>query len=460
MVKIIRVAVVLFLVLLLSVPNVFAAWVYFTNPPAPATTNLQTKIFEFKEYRGVYIKSIERISHSNLQLTKTDISIPAVITNEVKITSSGASVTYKVTVHNNTDVYYWFVDAAATGNYGNNALVGTNGGVNLVLKDHSSDAGATFNADDWIPPMTEREFYVTYNYGSNATGTVATSIDFRFSVKMDSVHDEFLSVLNNSAPGTGYYTLTELFDALYQKDGTTAISSTSHPEIIESLFGDLMVNIDGEEKQADIVLRRENLDNDDGSGDDYSGSGPQGCEYAIYITVDGLTPGSTATVYAIAYSSGASGMGDSWYQVGELYEGTAPVKGDGTIDYANWKASHKTYEIADGLSYVVGAPNGDQYDIMNTLEDLISAVDQDIFNQIDNTNIFKKVYDVIAKHPNSTDPAVEGLRKAFADASLFYKNLNNGQEFKVVRDKYTRAEIIHAISNIQKALDYYYQIYG
>ena len=98
MVKIIRVAVVLFLVLLLSVPNVFAAWVYFTNPPAPATTNLQTKIFEFKEYRGVYIKSIERISHSNLQLTKTDISIPAVIMNEVKInTKTIGLMLFKIT---------------------------------------------------------------------------------------------------------------------------------------------------------------------------------------------------------------------------------------------------------------------------------------------------------------------------------------------------------------------------
>ena len=94
---------------------------------------------------------------------------------------------------------------------------------------------------------------------------------------------------------------------------------------------------------------------------------------------------------------------------------------------------------------------------MTTMEQLISAVDQDIFNQIDNTNIFKKVYDLLKKHPNSTDPAVLGLRKAFEDASIFYKNFNNGQEFKVVRDRYTRAEIIYALQNIQEALDYYYE---
>ena len=52
-----------------------------------------------------------------------------------------------------------------------------------------------------------------------------------------------------------------------------------------------------------------------------------------------------------------------------------------------------------------------------------------------------------------------GLRNAFYEAEKFYVNHNNGQEFKVVRNKYTRAEIIYAIQNIQKAMDYYYQAY-
>ena len=97
---------------------------------------------------------------------------------------------------------------------------------------------------------------------------------------------------------------------------------------------------------------------------------------------------------------------------------------------------------------------------MNTMEELISAVDQEIFNDIDNSGIFKKAYDIIKNNSGSDDPAVVGLRKAFDDAALFYRNYNNGQEFKVVRDKYTRAEIIYAISNLQAAMDYYYQTFG
>ena len=52
------------------------------------------------------------------------------------------------------------------------------------------------------------------------------------------------------------------------------------------------------------------------------------------------------------------------------------------------------------------------------------------------------------------------LFRSFDDASIFYNNFNNGQEFKVVRNKYTRAEIIHALKKIQAALDYYYDTYG
>ena len=148
------------------------------------------------------------------------------------------------------------------------------------------------------------------------------------------------------------------------------------------------------DREASVVIRRENLDNDTTSGDRYDGNGPSGCEYTLYITLEPLTPGTKPTVYAISYSKGAPGLGSQWYQVGELYEGPASIKSDGTVDYANWLATAKTYEIADGIEYKVAAPNGDQYDIMKTMEQLISAEDQDIFNLIDNTNIFKIVHSV------------------------------------------------------------------
>ena len=412
-----------------------------------------------KPHKGVIITNVELMRSSGITSRENEYILPTNHETSVNVDRSNGFITYKITVFNNTDVTYWYIGPRCTTDYGKNALIGKNNGISIVTKDHADDNYQSFNNEDWIPPQTERDFYVTYTYGSNASGVVDLLVNFHFDIRMDAVHDEFLAVLNDSAPGGGYETLKATFESAYKSTGAVSISTESHPELFASLFDDLMINMDGVEKEAHIVIRRENLDKDATTGDQYNNNGPKGCEYTLYITVEPLTPGTRPTVYAIAYSEGASDMGELWYQVGELYEGTANVNSNGQIDYSSWIATHKNYEMADGINYLVGAPNGDQYDIMKTMEQLISAEDQDIFNMIDNTNIFKKVYDIIQKHQGSTDPAVLGLRNAFYEASKFYVNHNNGQEFKVVRNKYTRAEIIYAIKNIQKALDYYNQAY-
>ena len=412
-----------------------------------------------KPYKGVYIKDVQIVSATNALNAECDHVLPTNHVSTVDASHSGGYVTYKITVHNNTDITYWYIGQRYEEGFHQNALLAADGGISVATKDHIDDSSQNFNEEDWVPPQTERDFYVTYTYGANAQDLCRTMINFFFDIRIDAVHDEFLAVLNNVRSSGSYEYLKTILDQQYAQNGSMSISTESHPEVFAGLFESLTVDIDGVEKQASVVIRRENLDGDVTTGDTYSNSGPNGCEYTLYITVEPLTPGTTPTVYAIAYSEGASGMGSNWYQVGELYEGTAPIKADGSIDYENWTAVPKTYEIADGIEYKVAAPNGDQYDIMKTMEQLISAADQDIFNDIDNKNIFKKVYDILQQHKGSDDPAVEGLRKAFEDASIFYVNHNNGQEFKVVRNQYTRAEIIHALKEIQKALDYYYQTY-
>ena len=414
---------------------------------------------EGKPYRGVYIKSVQVLSSSNIISNDCSYILPTNHSSEVEVRRSGGSITYCVTVHNNTDVTYWYVGPRYETTYGQNSLVSQSNGIAVVTKDHPNDSSQTFNTGDWIPPQTERDFYVTYTYGSSAPTVSSTLINFYFDIRMDALYDEFLAILNNVKAPDSYEQLKAALETQYSQTGSVSISTQSHPQVFDSLFEDLMVNIDGQERKASVVIRRENLDKDGTTGDAYKGGAPSGCEYTLYITVESLTPGTAPTVYAISYSKGAEGMGTQWYQVGELYEGTAPILQNGEIDYSSWIATHKSYEMADGITYLVGAPNGDQYDIMKTMEQLISAEDQDIFNTIDNVNLFKKVYDILQKHKGSTDPAVELLRAAFIDAEKFYNNFNNGQEFKVVRNKYTRAEIIYAIKNIQMALDYYYQAY-
>ena len=103
-----------------------------------------------------------------------------------------------------------------------------------------------------------------------------------------------------------------------------------------------------------VLVRRDNVDGTN-DGDDYSPNGPKGCEYTLYITVDDLTnPGGQSTVYVISYSSDSSGK---WYQLAQLYQGSANkddygrVDGvyEGSIDVDSWRASANTYEMADGI---------------------------------------------------------------------------------------------------------------
>ena len=429
---------------------------------AALSTTLQivgTASAEGKPYEGVYIKHVEVYSQSNVTSTVNDYIHPTNHSVTVTPNRSGGTITYKITVHNNTDVTYWYISQLINNSYGKNGIVGQTGGITVVTKDHPSDNSSTFNSNDWIPPQTERDFYVTYTYGVNAQTTCQTLINFRFDIRMDAVHDEFLAVLNNTKTPTSYEYLSDAFQDHYDQTGSCTITSNSHPEVFDDLFGHLMVNINGVEREATVAIVRENIDKDATSGDKYDGGSPAGCEYTLYITVDSIEPGGNPTVYAIAYSKGAAGMGSDWYQVGELYEGTAPVQSDGTIDYSKWVATANTYTVADGIYYKVAQQNGDQYDLLKTMEELISTNDQDIFNDIDNTKIFKKVYDILQNHRGSTDPAVEGLRAIFEDCARFYNNFNNGQEFKVVRNVYTRAEIIPAIEALYEALQYYYQAY-
>ena len=423
-----------------------------------------TASYEPKEYEGVYIHNVELVSVSNASNVEFSYVLPTNLQSSVQANAQNASVTYKVTVHNNTDITYWYIQQDVVSSHAQNSLLGQSNGITVLTKDKESDYASTFNQEDWIPPQTMRDFYVTYRFGSNAQGKTETLINFRFGLKMDAVYDQFLAVLNDQSANGGYALLSSAFDAQFKENGSTVIGNVGEDAaLFNSLFGQMTVNINGVETPVTVMVRRENVDGRT-TGDSYNATnGPTGCEYTVYITTDPLTsPTGTASVYAISYSRSADG---TWHRLGELYEGAAPVtdydKTDstyqGAFDVYSWVAAPNEYETADGIKYKVGQEQGDQYDKMNTLEDLMSVGDQDIFNDIDNARIFKKAFDILAANPNYDDPSILKLYEAFTNASPYYTIYNNGAEIKVNRNC-TRAEIIPYLVDLQQALDYYYQV--
>ena len=129
------------------------------------------------------------------------------------------------------------------------------------------------------------------------------------------------------------------------------------------------------------------------------------------------------------------------------------------FDITKWEATAQEYEFIDGKSYKVGYAQGDQYDKLKKLEDLMSTMDQDIYNDIDNSQILRKVYAAVHSSANYNRPGYDGLREAFEKAAPFYNIYNNGQEVKIKRQA-TRAELIPYMIAIQHAYDYFNQVNG
>ena len=415
-------------------------------------------------YQGVYITEVELISTSGATSVDFEFIHPTIFKNTVSANQMNSSVTYRVTVHNNTDYTQWYRGTLYMYEEVSNGLINSANGIKILTKDKVTDTTSTFDISHWVPAQQYRSFYVTYNYGTAASGTRTNLINFDFGFRIDRVYDGFLEVLNDKSPGGGYETISGAFNDNYKENHTTTLGNVGDDkEVFDQLFGsNITLEVDGVEKPVTIIIRRENIDNNK-TGDEYNSSGaPKGCEYTVYITVDDVSaPGGKVTVYATTYSCGEDGV---WKQLGHMYEGTANKKDydtstgtyEGGFDVYDWIAKPNVYEVADNVIYKVGQEQGDQYDKLKELEDIIQSKDQDIFNDIDNCKIMKRIYDILKLTANSQAPEVIMLREAFNEANPFFVNHNGGQEFKINRSC-IRAEIIPIIEKLQKALDYYNQ---
>ncbi len=440
-----------------------------------------TATAEKQERKGIYISHIEIHSYEGLTPTSESIVLPTNIQSSWQVSSTNATITYQITVHNETDMTYWYLGTEYVSETQNNSLVNKTGGIIINTKDNSAIGSEDFNSSDWVPPQTERTFYATYTFGSNAQGTVSTLINFSFGLNVGSVSDGLLKVLNDKVSNYGYNYLADVFDDLYKENGSTVIGNIGDDkEIFNNLFGpSITVNVDGNDVPVTVMIERKDVDGKAGTGDSYDGSNtPSGCEYTVYLTVDNLGQGSnTATVYAVSYTCGADGV---WYMIGELYEGTCSVedydpateKFEGAVSVDSWVASPKEYTVIDGVTYKVGyLYEGTEYDKYNTIEQLMSKFDQELYNKVNNNSqpLLKAVcktlytyqhnngrYDEYENTANIANPGYAELKKAFDRLKPYCYIGNGAQEVKLQNaNSLSRAELIQMLETIQKTYDYY-----
>ena len=432
-------------------------------------------------YDGVVITNVRYHTSNGLELLEHSFTKPTNLQLTVDVAGSNASITFEVTVRNQSDATQWFQSVGAFPDYGSNHLIDVRNGVTITTKDTYGGNAADFNADDWVPPETSRSFYVTYLFGSNALGTISTMIKFDFGMRIASVQDDVLGLLNDP---TSYEFLSKAFDDAYAESGKTVLGNVGEDKgVFDALFGsNITVNVDGEEKPVTIMIARENVDDNDDSGDDYStNSALKGCEYTIYVTVDDLTsPGGQATVYAVTYTHRDGG----WYQIGELYEGTTQVVDydttddsyDGAFAVSEWIAAKKEYTILGGLTYPVGDPHAQKEYQCFTIQDLMTAPINDFRNKTDQikgkladackivysyTNVNGQYVESI-NAANQNKPGYTALKSAFDELKPFLQ-INNGAADVRLLDSVTnltRAELIWRLEALETAYTYYKEVNG
>lgn len=429
-------------------------------------------------FEGVYIVAVEHVTGSNASYSSYEYIHPTNLKTNISASRTNASITFRVTVENNTDISYWYLGLDSLDEYGSNALLGQSNGITVTTTDHQNDTVATFDTMDWIPPKTQRTFYVTLRYGANATGSaIDTMIRFCFGLHMDSVQDEFLKVLNDKSSAYGYHYLKNAFDAAYAEEGRTEIGNIgADVALFNNLFGSqLSIDIDGTPTPVTVIVSRKNMDSNTNSGDAYKGNGaPSGCEYTVYITTDSLSGGS-ATVYAVSYTCDQY---SNWYQIGELYEGICTTNNYDSenkgFNVSSWDATPNEYKATDDISYSVGLEQGDQYDKLDSMEELLTTKDQDFYNAVNNNSekLLKPACQILytyehrngqwvesINNANNGKPGYDSLMAAFAKIKPYCYIGNGAQEVKIQNaNSLTRAELVQLLKAIQHEYDYYLSV--
>lgn len=344
---------------------------------------------------GLFITSITTDSTSNVD--KNNVSfIPYSTTVDSTISRSRntGSVTYNVTVLNNTTLTYSY-----RGIYYQTNLTGYNGNNYVATSNNRSRIGvvcslANASAENKkVAPGESLSFTVTYTIGSgmNANTDWKTLINFQFGINVDGerealevVESKFLNILNTTS------TYDQLIDALDNKFdgrqewtsnyiGNVTGSSSADSVAVNTLFaGQLQITVGQDQMDATVLIKHENLDGNTLTGDDYTAVNSSnggvfhgyGCEMTLYLTIDPLDKAGTyVPVYAVVFTCDRDENGNKvsdWYRIGSTYAGTANVvtydggTGTGSFVTDNWIADASEYQLIEGYSFNI---NGVTYSL-------------------------------------------------------------------------------------------------
>lgn len=435
---------------------------------------------------GLFITDIKHISSSGLDLSDasfTEYSTTVTCTLSKRSSNQAGSITYEITVLNNTKYEYAYRDL-----YFQSSLKDFNN--DLVQKknaDNKIGVVTSFPEGTTVAPGKYMKFRVTYTLGSSwslSSGkTYKTLINYQFGINVESeleavnaVHAKFLDILNT--PST-YETLVDVLDNKFDGRqewtsnyvGNVGSATSDDAMAVNTLFaGQLQLIINGQTRPATVLIKHENLDNNQKTGDDYVARNDSnggvfrgyGCEMTLYLTTDPLNRANgRAPVYVSVFTCDRDDNGNisgKWYLIGETYLGNANIVGyngesggTGSFVTDNWVSDAGTYRVTDNYSYSVAAGE--------TIKNLVQTVDQRMINEFQSL-----LYEAKAMIEDITyaGTGIRVVEEAYERASRYYNLDENGNPVAIAN--LTRAQLCPIVrqleTNLQVAKDKIEEITG
>ena len=352
---------------------------------------------------GIYITNISEVGTSNIEVNEFSyISSTTNVVNRIKRGSSNepGTVTYEITIFNNTDSTYYFRYMTGISDYNGNDYISEYGSDTSVFIECLF--GNTSDNSKKLMPREYITFETTYTVGKGISESIDLNmlINFRFGIHVSGrdeavsmVESKFLQILNT--PSTYEYLLDILdnkFDGVndwssnYVGNVAGAVTGAFSEDSIavNNLFQNhLQMTIDGELKEVTVIIKHENIDWDNTTGDDYVATHPSGavyngtgCEMTLYFTIDTLdVPSEYVTVYAMIFTCDrdwqTGAITSEWYRIGDIFIGKAEVSdydgtvgGTGSFRTTTWAPLAETYQLIAGYHFEVQNENHvDSFDL-------------------------------------------------------------------------------------------------
>lgn len=428
---------------------------------------------------NIKVKGSSNIDHQTAEYIQYSTTVDATIDKkDDTVTSSGGwrptqtttkytgTVTYEITVYNNTQYEYAYRGLYYQKTEFNNSQVAT------AANDGKLGVVTAFPEGSIVAPRESLTFTVTYSVGKNLSGTTDwhTLLNFQFGINVDSIDaaanivlDKFADILNTSS------TYLQLVDVLDDKfDGQQEWTSNYVGNVgnavdndmmtVETLFaGQLTMMVNGKAQKAWVIIKHENLDGDENTGDDYTVRFNQygditykGCEMTMYMTVDQLDKANSwAPVYATVFTRDKDANGNNigeWYKLGDTYYGEANVVGykgesggTGSFVTDNWRSFSSSYKVTDNYSYNVGS--------QVSIKSLVQTFDQTTVNEFQ--RLLQKAEAIIA-NPNYAGSGITVVEQTYAEAAKFYTL--NGDEKAIANADTKRVWLIPIMNDLDYVL--------